>query len=300
MTYSLTCQTVFKRLPEKMSQYEAIPKYFNLPREVLKWLLSLDLQTSLKNIKREFRTGTVVAEILYWYYPKMCYPAFSYNISTSSEKVATNWRVLTEMFKKLRINIPLSLVNGTQYSKEGAAELLACKLYTLLTNRKLEILNGLNWKNLTFNDKHYQDQLPFYARATAAYSISKHINVHEINTKNPESNLKDVDTVLHAHYLQRYEDREHDPKRFGIKPTLGQRAPRKKVARTKGQFSTQENDEYMNIGGKNFYTGTSIDKSGDAKHVQHVHINVQQKPKHKKNKINQIHVLHAKQHHSIH
>lgn len=46
---------------------------------------------------REFRTGTVVAEILYWYYPKMCYPAFSYNISTSSEKVATNWRVLTEV-----------------------------------------------------------------------------------------------------------------------------------------------------------------------------------------------------------
>ena len=41
-----------------------------------------------------------------------------------------------QMFKKLRINIPPSLVNGTQYSKEGAAELLACRLYTLLTNRK--------------------------------------------------------------------------------------------------------------------------------------------------------------------
>jgi len=266
-----------------MSQKHAIQKYFNLPREVLKWLLSLDLQTSLRNIKREFRTGTVVAEILFWYYPKMCYPAVIYNIATSSEKIAENWTLLNEMFKKVRIHIPPSLVNGTQFLKEGAAELLACRLYTSLTHRKLDILNGLNWKNLTFNDKHYQDQLPFHAKATATYSIKKHVNIHEINAKNPESNLDDVNRVLHAHYLQRYEDRAHHPKRFGIKTTLGQRAQRKEVE-GKGRLSL-ENDEYMTI-------GDSIDKSGDAKQVK-----VKQKSKQKKNKINQVHVLQAKQHH---
>jgi len=286
MTNSIPCHTVDQSSPYNMSVYEAIPKYFNLPREVLKWLMSLDLHTSLKNIKREFRTGTAVAEILYWYYPKMCYPAFSYNLSSSSEKVATNWRVLSEIFEKLRLEIPESLINGTQYSKEGAAELLACKLYTILTNRKLDILNGLNWKHLTFNDKHYQDQLPYYAKATAAYSISKHVNIHEINTKNPERNTKDVEKVLHTHYLQRYEDRKRDPRRFDIKPTLGQLAPRKKLAR-KAQFSSENDEMFDSI-------DPTIDKSGDAKHV-----NVEQKCKKHKPHTNRVHVLHAKQHKHI-
>lgn len=48
-------------------------------------------------LNREFRTGTVVAEILFWYYPKMCYPAVIYNIATSSEKIAENWTLLNEV-----------------------------------------------------------------------------------------------------------------------------------------------------------------------------------------------------------
>ena len=60
-------------------------------------------------------------------------------------------------------------------------------------------------------------------------------------------NIFKVEKVLHTHYLQRYEDRKRDPRRFDIKPTLGQLAPRKKLAR-KAQFSSENDEMFDSIG----------------------------------------------------
>ncbi|CAJ0947444.1 unnamed protein product [Ranitomeya imitator] len=78
-----------------------------------------------------------------------------------------------------------------------------------------------------FTDRHYQDGLPMVARSTATKAVKSNITLSEILAEpDMDVNKQKVQAVLDIHLQQRQQDRIADPKRFNVKPSLGERAIR--------------------------------------------------------------------------
>ncbi|XP_042594225.1 spermatogenesis-associated protein 4-like isoform X1 [Cyprinus carpio] len=203
--------------------YSQSPKKAGLPREVLKWLQSLDLSFFPKNVRRDLSNGYLVAEIFSWYFPRD-FHMHSYDNGASLAAKQSNWSQIERFFEKQKISLLKEVIDGTIHCKPGAAELLVQEIYTILTNRRIQTIQRVEQG---FTDKAYQDQLPMVARATASVAIKSNLSLSEVIAEpNIISNQHKVLAIIHRQIEQRREERTQDPKRFNVKPTLGEQAVR--------------------------------------------------------------------------
>lgn len=108
-----------------------------VPREVLKWLHSLDLAYSIKNPRRDFANGFLVAEIFSKFFPQdIKMHSFETGLGISSK--ISNWGLLEKFFRKQNIKIYKKDWDPVIYSAPDASTKLIIKVYEFLTNKTIE------------------------------------------------------------------------------------------------------------------------------------------------------------------
>ena len=107
-----------------------------LPREVLKWLQSLDLTYSIKNVRRAFNNGFLVAEIFQRYFPSEL-QLHSYDNAENYAKKKDNWEQLQLFFSKRKIPIQINNIDALILNQQDTTLEFIKQVYTLLTSRQL-------------------------------------------------------------------------------------------------------------------------------------------------------------------
>ncbi|KAM7111056.1 spermatogenesis-associated protein 4 [Molossus nigricans] len=205
--------------PKKCLVYPHPPRSSRLSPSVLRWLQGLDLTFFPRNINRDFSNGFLIAEIFTIYYP-WDLTLSSFENGTSLKVKLDNWAQLEKFLAKRKIRLPQELIYGTIHCKAGVPEILIQEIYSLLTHREIKSIQD---DPVNFTDYSYQMQLPLLPRSTASKFIKDNIRSSEIQS-NPSmlSNELKIDFLFLLQMLQRKLSRKLNPKRFNVRPTVGE------------------------------------------------------------------------------
>ena len=108
-----------------------------LPRQVIKWLDSLDLSFSVRNPRRDLANGFLVAEILTRYNKSNEISILSFYNSLSSDKKKNNWLQISKFLKTKDFDLPPSVYEPILYHAPNIAKEFLLAFYEFLTKRKL-------------------------------------------------------------------------------------------------------------------------------------------------------------------
>mmetsp|Transcript_12233 Transcript_12233/g.18521 ORF Transcript_12233/g.18521 Transcript_12233/m.18521 type:complete len:865 (+) Transcript_12233:98-2692(+) len=177
-----------------------------LPREVLRWIQSLDLAYSVKNVKRDFSNGFLIAEIFSRYYAKDVH-MHSYDNGTALKVKRDNWNQLQKFFRK--IGIP-DVVSDDEVGKvirceDGAAITVVTRIYETLTQRKVQVTVK----------KPTVGKVSGYAKETGSWKVRETLRKSDFVD---DSDLNTVSRVAREaaeeHEKEIHEGRSLDPDRF--------------------------------------------------------------------------------------
>ncbi|XP_010727800.1 spermatogenesis-associated protein 4 isoform X2 [Larimichthys crocea] len=198
--------------------YAQSPKKTGLPREVVKWLQSLDLSVYPKNVRRDLSSGYLVAEMFSHYYPQD-FPMHSYDKGASLSTKQRNWSQIQRSLQKHHLHLMKEVIDGTIHCKPGAAELMVQEVYTVLTKRSIRNIQS---PESDFTDDNYQELLPTVARSTASTAIKNNLRITEIMAvPDVSTNRRKAEVILHRHLRHKAAGRVLSPGQFKVKHDLG-------------------------------------------------------------------------------
>ncbi|KAK9829140.1 hypothetical protein WJX72_004129 [[Myrmecia] bisecta] len=171
---------------EEMFGYKAPPAGVMPNREVLKWIQSLDLSISLKNVRRDAANGFIVAEMLSRYFPADV-QMHSFANGQSTKCKSDNWAQIRRVCTKKDVVLADELVQGTLQGVPGASVALLESLYEKMTHKTLEKAPA----PVAATDATAQRQ----TRASLAFPAT---DAAEDASNNSAPGLKPISTALHG------------------------------------------------------------------------------------------------------
>jgi len=168
-----------------------------LPREVLRWLQSLDLSFAVRNVKRDFSNGFLFAEIC-WRHFENEINVHSFTNGTGLPGKKDNWFQLCRFFAKVGVPCEPKLVNEVMHCKDGAAMKLILRVYESFTQRNVQVSEARSKKL----------QIPAFAKETASRVIKRKLREPDMIMIQDEA-LREASLVkvLEEHNSQAQEER---------------------------------------------------------------------------------------------
>eukprot|EP01084_Bolivina_argentea_P268335 455733_1 len=161
-----------------------------LSREVLKWIQGLDLSYSVRNVRRDFSNGFMVAEILSRYYPhdiEMHSFDNGCNINTKQD----NWNQLKKFFNKIEFEYNTEeIMNIIKCdTKSQSVKLLINRLYQTITNKKLRAPPKIKENKL----------IPPYAFNTASKTVTEEFRGKNVENSDINTTKQQARNIINQH-----------------------------------------------------------------------------------------------------
>eukprot|EP00466_Bigelowiella_natans_P016467 jgi/Bigna1/72274/fgenesh1_pg.19_\ len=173
-------------------------------REILRWIQSLDLTYSVRNVRRDFANGFLVAEILSRFkeYTNEI-NMHSFDNGTAISRRKDNWQQLLKIFKKREIPILEDLAHAVLHCQAMAAVQMIEKLYAHLTKRSIAPTETLI------------EDTPAYAKPTASRIVKDTMKGPVATEENDQlTNTGYAKDALDQHQMQLRQDRMKDRERY--------------------------------------------------------------------------------------